>query len=125
LSKRIIAHKTKRKRQWVLRNLERALMVGIITLETQKVQDLVVELTLIIIIDGLIINKQIIINYIFIILLLVIRIDIKERYTLIMLFIINNFNSHMNNLHHAKRFFSTRNVVIVGAKRTPIGCFMG
>lgn len=31
----------------------------------------------------------------------------------------------MNNLHHAKRFFSGRNVVIVGAKRTPVGSFMG
>jgi acetyl-CoA C-acetyltransferase len=32
----------------------------------------------------------------------------------------------MNSLTHARRYFSTkRNVVIVGAKRTPIGSFMG
>jgi acetyl-CoA C-acetyltransferase len=34
----------------------------------------------------------------------------------------------MYNLNHAKRFFSKsigRSVVIVGAKRTPIGSFMG
>jgi acetyl-CoA C-acetyltransferase len=31
----------------------------------------------------------------------------------------------MNTLSYAKRYFSRRNVVIVGAKRTPIGTFMG
>ena len=31
----------------------------------------------------------------------------------------------MNNLSHAKRLFSSRNVVIVSAKRTPVGSFMG
>jgi acetyl-CoA C-acetyltransferase len=32
----------------------------------------------------------------------------------------------MNTLTHGKRLFATgRNVVIVGAKRTPIGTFMG
>lgn len=31
----------------------------------------------------------------------------------------------MNTLHTGKRLFSTRSVVIVGAKRTPIGGFLG
>ncbi len=31
----------------------------------------------------------------------------------------------MNPLKLSKRMFSTKNVVIVGAKRTMVGCFMG
>ena len=31
----------------------------------------------------------------------------------------------MKTLNHGKRFYSAKSVVIVGAKRTPIGSFMG